>query len=166
MTYPVQSKIATLEALLKELSDASYNVLCESNGVSDNEWTIQGDKAVPEWPVPGFFASIKKLSAAWENARDYFEPIEAERQQKWKNACATASYLIDRFKQDREENKKYPHKADNHLQRNVADAIYGTIMITEEDRKAGIKPETIRDRVDQLTKDGILTKLTTGTLDT
>ena len=153
---PVTSKIEILEQLLRDLTDAAYLTLCESNGVSDNEWTIQGDKAVPEWPVASFFHAIQKLDIAYSNAKAYFEPSEAEKKRKWADACATAAYLMDRFKEARAAGKARPHMIDNELCRNIADAINGSLVQTEADRVAGVRPGTMTDRLNELVAKGDL----------
>ncbi len=153
---PVTSKIEVLEALLRALTDAAYLVLVESNGVSDNEWRVEDGKAIPQWPVESFYVAIRKLDGAYTNAHDYFEPPEAAKRQKWADACATASYIMDRLKEDRAAGKEHANMIDSHLHRNIADAINGGLIQTSEDRRAGRRPGTMTDRLNELVANGDL----------
>lgn len=142
MANPVISKIETLETLLRALTDTAYSVLCESNGLED---------------APKFFeAAIVALNTAYTDAKDYFEPVEAAKRRKWADACATASYIIDRLNEDRAAGTKHPNMIDSHLHRNIADAINGTLLQTAEDRVAGVRPRTMADTISDLIKGGTL----------
>ena len=152
---PVTSKIEILEQLLRDLTQAAYLTLCESNGVSDNEWVIKDGKAVPEWPVASFVHAIQKLDAAYSNANAYFEPAEAEKRRKWADACATASYIMDRLKEARATERR-PNMIDSELHRNIADAINGSLVQTATDRVAGVRPGTMTDRLNELVEKGDL----------
>ena len=156
MKHPVESKIETLEALVKQLHDAAYLVLVESNGVSDNEWTTPDGKAIPEFPVGSFYAALRKLDTAYSLAKAYLEPVEQERSKRWSDACATAAYVVDRLKEEQKAERMHPNILHGSLQRNIADAIYGTLKQTSEDRKAGKAPETMDDKLNQLVADGKL----------
>jgi hypothetical protein len=46
-----------------------------------------------------------------------------------------------------------------HLHRNIADAIHGTLKITFEEHDAGIRPVTMRDRLNQLVAEGKLVEV-------
>lgn len=156
----VKSKIETLEALLRQLTDAAYSLLCESNGLSDNEWkTKEGGVLVPEWPTAGYYETIMGLDAAYTAASDYFEPAEAEKRRKWADACATASYIVDRFREDWEAAEEAPNLIESHLHRNIADAINGGLVQTVEDRKAGKMPTTMGDKLNELVARGDLVEI-------
>lgn len=159
MTDQVESKIASLEALLKRVTEAAYAVLCESNGVSDNEWKVTDGVAVPEWPVYGFYDALKELNTAYAEAKAYFEPEEAERQRKWKDACATARYVVEVFQRDKAAAERSPNLIESSLQRNIADAIYGNLVQTVEDRKNGKQPATMDGRLRELVERGDLVEL-------
>jgi hypothetical protein len=160
MTDPVKSRIQELEALLKNLTDASYSVLCESNGVEDNEWTVKDGVATPQFPVAGFWTAIKKLDEAYTAAHDYFNIEEAEKRRKWADACATASFVMDTFKKAQAEKTEAQNLILSSLHRNIADAIYGTLKQTMEERKEGVVPSTIHDELDKLVSEGKLTEFT------
>ena len=63
------------EALVQECTDNILSVLCESNGIFDNEWITKDGKGVPEYPIGSFCAAIEKMDklftklAAIERAR-------------------------------------------------------------------------------------------------
>lgn len=140
-----ETKLEIAERILKELTDAAYSTLCESNGVSDNEWKVEGGKAIPEWPVDSFYRALSELSKAHTAAHAYFNPVEAEQARKWENACATASFIVDEY-------KKNPRG----LHRNIADAINGTLVQTMEERAAGKSPTTMDDILNGLVASGDL----------
>jgi hypothetical protein len=50
---------------LAKIEDAMYTVLCESNGLSDNTWVVDGKVFKPEFPVTGFRKILSDLEAAW-----------------------------------------------------------------------------------------------------
>ncbi len=52
------------EALVKRLAAAAHTVLCESNGVDDNEWRTKDGVLVPAWPVASFKSALAELEAA------------------------------------------------------------------------------------------------------
>jgi hypothetical protein len=147
------TRLETAESILKELAAAAYSTLCESNGVSDNEWKVKGGKAVPRWPVKSFYAALTRLGEAHTKAAEYFDPIEAERQRKWVDACATASFIVDEFKKDPS------NRAASSLHRNIADAINGSLVQTSEDRQKGLAPKTMGDVLNDLVVSGKLTKV-------
>lgn len=160
MKNPVESKIEQLEALVRSIHDAAYSVLVESNGLSDNEWkTKDGTVYCPEWPVASFPVALRKLDAAYSAAKAYLEPEESERSQKWGDACATASYIMDRYREDRKAANEHPNLIESSLHRNIADAIYGTLKQTMEDRRAGKTPTTTTDKLHGLVARGELKRL-------
>lgn len=145
MNSVVTTKIELLETLLRELTDAVYTTLCESNAIEDGE------------PVPASFSQVLvRLDAAYSKAHDYFDPIDAEKRHKWENACATASYILDRLKEDRTSGQQHPNMVDSHLHRNIADAINGTLVQTAADREAGTRPNTMKDTLGRLVAEGQL----------
>lgn len=156
MSDPVKSRIELLESLLKEITDAAYNVLVESNGLSDNEWKTADGTYSAEYPVKGYVKRLKDLDAAYTKASGYFDPPKAERSAKWSIACATASYVMDRYKQELVEGNDHPNLILSSLHRNIADAIYGTLICTPEQREAEVRPETMADRLHSLVAEGKL----------
>lgn len=146
----VKSKIDTLEKLLREITDAAYSVLCESNGLSDNEWKTGDGTFVPRWPVDSFPDALGKLNEAYSEAKAYFEPSEAELRQKWSDACATANFIVDRFDADQRAGKESPNLIKSSLMRNIADAIHGGLKQTAEDRREGRAPTTMTDKIDPI----------------
>lgn len=155
MTNIVESKIELLEKLLREMTDAAYGVIVESNGVSDNEWRVKDGIATPEFPVRSFYKALKELEKAWNTADCYFKPIESERAEKWADACATASFIMDIYKEERVKSRR----ADSSLHRNIADAIYGVLKQTSEQRREGTVPKTMQDRLNDLVSEGKLVEL-------
>jgi hypothetical protein len=139
MNSVVTGRIALLEELLRALTNAAYETLCASNAIDEGE------------PVPASFSSVlEKLDKAWTDAHDYFEPIEAEKRRKWENACATASYIMDRLKEDCTTGTQHPNMIDSHLHRNIADAINGNLLQTAADRENGVRPTTMNDTLSKL----------------
>jgi len=159
MTDPVKSKIEVLEALVKELHDAAYSVLCESNGVLDNEWTTKDGVAIPEFPIGSFCRAVGDLDNAFSRADAYLKPTDAEKLTKWKDACATANFVVDVFKATRARGDMSDNLVLSSLHRNIADAIYGSLVQTEVERRAGAVPKTIDDALDALVVEGVLTDL-------
>lgn len=149
-----------LEELLTQLVDASYSVACEGNGISDNEWTPKdGVTMVPEFPIPSFWNAMDKLSNAREAAWEFLNPEKAQDQKRWRDACATASVVVEIFREQQNKGEEHPNLIESHLHRNIADAINGSLKITFEERDAGIRPVTMQDRLNQLTAEGKLVKL-------
>lgn len=160
MTTTVTSQIKILERLLRKITDAAYSVLCESNGLSDNEWKTAKGTFTPRWPVGSYPRALRKLDAAYSEAKGYFEPSKEELSEKWRDACATASYIMDRYKADRQAAaESSSNLIDSHLHRNIADAIYGVVKQTADDRAKGKPPSTMQDKLTQLVADGKLVKI-------
>lgn len=65
--------LETMRKLLEEIVDAAYSTLCESNGISDNEWKTEDGVCIPEYPVGSFVAALVKLEKAWSAADDYLK---------------------------------------------------------------------------------------------
>jgi hypothetical protein len=155
----VENKITVLEKLLKKLVKASEDILVASNGLSDNEWTVNGKTYRPMWPNTGFGKCLKRLDQAYSAADDYFNPPEAESRIKWENACATASFIVDRFNADMKSGASHPNLVQSSLHRNIADAINGTLKQTGDDRLKGKVPETMTDHLNSLVANGELVEL-------
>lgn len=147
------TRLEVAERVLRDLLKAARSTLCESNGVSDNEWRTEDGKAIPRWPVKSFYTAIGKLEKACSVAQAYFDPVEAERQRKWADACATASFIVDEFKRDP------TGRSAGSLHRNIADAINGTLVQTADDRKTGRRPKTMADALNALVADGRLVRV-------
>lgn len=144
-------EIEHLKTLLKNLNRAAYLVLVESNGVSDNEWHTGKGVAIPRWPVKSFYDALKKLSKEHQIVANYFDPSKAEKDKKWRDACATASFVVEEYKKD-------PQAKEGSLHRNIADAIYGTLLQTSEERAEEIRPKTMNDVINGLVGEGKLVK--------
>ena len=153
MSTKPMTKLEMAETALKELVEAAYSTLCESNGVSDNEWRTEDGKAIPQWPMDSFYEALQKLDAAYTKAKEYFEPEEAELARKWVNACSTAAFIVDEFE------KNPTKRSANSMRRNIADAIYGTLIQTADDRKAGRNPTTMADKLADLVASGKLVEV-------
>jgi hypothetical protein len=154
----VASKIEQLESLLKNLTEAAYSTLCESNGLTDNEWRTPDGVLNAEWPAESFSDALRDLGAAYSAAKAYFEPTEAERQEKWENACATASYIVQRLAEDAETGDIHPARVCGSLERSIADAIMGTLVQTPLGRETGARPATMADELKALVASGELTE--------
>jgi hypothetical protein len=155
----MKSREQILEELLTKLVDASYSVACESNGLSDNEWTPKdGVTMIAEYPVRTYLKSLQKLSDAREQADDFLNPEKALDQQRWRDACATASVIVAMFKESQQTDES-PNLCESHLHRNIADAIVGHLKTTFEEREAGIRPTTMEDKLNQLVAEGKLHNL-------
>lgn len=138
------TKLEIAETILGELTDAAYTLLCESNGVSDNEWRVEDGVAVPRWPVDSFYAALKRLSDAHTKADEYFNPVDAEKRRKWSEACSIASDIIKEFEADTSRQRQ------SWLHRNIADAIYGVFNDAPPpavDRRSGANGMKEGDRV-------------------
>lgn len=148
-----------LKRVLGELSDAVYTAICESNGISDNEWRLPGEKpAIPEFPVASFVRAMKRLEEVWSASEDVLDPINAAKQKKWRDACATASAIMERFKED--EAATSPNRARSSLSRNIADAINGSLIVTMEEREGGKKlGGTMDDKLAELVAAGKLVEV-------
>lgn len=81
-----------LKNALDALTKAAYNVLTESNGVTDNEWSTKEGVVVPQWPLDSFCIAITELSNAWAVASNLLHPKD------WSNdgkLYTDPDYLID-----------------------------------------------------------------------
>jgi hypothetical protein len=160
---PIESRIELMEKLLKEAHSIIESVLVESNGISDNEWTIDRKKwkAIPAWPMRSYWASIKNLDKFYSKLNQYLKPIESERLEKWKEACNTASSIMKEYDQRKaQDGEKW---ASGELQRNIADAIYGVLRASEADLEDGIHQRTMMGKIENLVEDEKLAEIkTTG----
>lgn len=148
-----------LEEALIALSRAGSVLLSESNGLTDNEWQFKGTNYECEFPFPSYLETLRKFDNAYTIARDLIDPIEAEKRTRWANACATASAIVDIFKADAS------HMATSSLHRNIADAIYGTFVVTMEERLSGKPlPPTMDDKLKKLVARGELIEVKPGDL--
>lgn len=142
--------------LLSRLMDAVYTVQCESNGIWDNGWRKAGELEFDwelECPVASFTAAMERLGPIADEARDFLDPVEAAKRKRWADACATASAIMDIFKQG-------GWNPSSGLHRNIADAINGSFVVTAEDRKAGKPtPPTMADKLNALVSQGELVDL-------
>ena len=107
---------------------------------------------------PHLRKALDELTIAYENAEAYFDPAKAERDKKWADACATASYIMDRYKEGLAANKEHPNLIRSSLERNIADAINGSLKQTMEDRKLNKRPRTMTDALNSLVEEGKLFK--------
>jgi hypothetical protein len=156
---PKETRFQMVERLLNDMRQAACTVMTESNGLSDNEWTRPDGTAIAEWPVGSFVDAMRDLEKAWRAASEYFDPDEARLRKKWGDACATASFIVDEFKA-----RDLGNRSVSSLHRNIADAIYGTLTQTAEDRAANRRPDTMSDKLDRLVGEGKLVKFEAGSV--
>lgn len=55
---------------LRELMDAAYTAITESNGISDNEWKVGDQIVTNEFPVGSFVQAMENLDRARIHARN------------------------------------------------------------------------------------------------
>lgn len=151
MTEDERSKRAI--DLLARAYEAMYSTLCESNGISDNEWHAPDGIHRPEYPVPGWVKAMKLLNSVYEEVGAFLEPDKAVADKKWRAACTTASAIRKRYEADLKA--MHPNMAASSLHRNIADAINGTL---KSDDGEALGP-TMADKLAELVANGTLHEL-------
>jgi len=63
----------------REVEDAAYGALCESNGIYDNEWRTADGKATPEFPVPSWVRAMKVFEKKWSILRKSLKDLDASK---------------------------------------------------------------------------------------
>jgi hypothetical protein len=134
------ARITEAERLLKSIRQAAYSLICESNGLSDNEWKTPNGTYTPNFPIRSYGKALDRLSKQVELIDAYFDPSDIELTEEWKLACTTGTEIV------RGVQAKNPNVDLRFLSREIADAIFDSYR-----RKRKIKPERVKGLFASLT---------------